>query len=138
MKYFLVILIVLICISLPYLAAGASGGSNFSFSGFLVNPLDGNSYLAKMYQGWEGSWRFVLPYTSNAGKGAYLFLYYIFLGHIARWTNLNLLWIYHFARVFNALIFLIILRIFLLRTIKFEPKIAFMAFILVSLGKSVV
>jgi hypothetical protein len=134
MKYFLIIVIVVICISLPYLVAGASGGSNFVFSGFLVNPLDGNSYLAKMYQGWEGSWRFVLPYSSDAGKGAYLFLYYIFLGHLARWTNVSLLWVYHFVRVLNTIIFLVILRVFLLRTIKLEPKLALLAFLLVSLG----
>jgi len=134
MKYFLIILIVVLCITLPYLVAVKSGGSGFIFSGFLVNYLDGNSYLAKMYQGWDGSWRFVLPYTSNAGQGAYLFLYYIFLGHLARWTNFSLIWMYHLARIVNCVILLVILRIFLLKTIKLESKLAFMAFLLVSLG----
>ena len=69
------------------------------FLDFLYNPQDGNSYLAKMYQGWEGNWRFVLPYTAEAGEGAYLFLFYILLGHIARVCGLSPILIFHLVRV---------------------------------------
>ena len=75
------------------------------FEGFLLNPIDGNSYLAKMQSGWEGQWKFILPYTADAGEGGYLFLFYIFLGHIGRWLNLPLIFVFHFARI-AAIIFL--------------------------------
>ena len=45
-------------ISASYLWAYQSSGNEYEFGGFLLNPIDGNSYLAKMYQGWLGNWRF--------------------------------------------------------------------------------
>ncbi len=69
-----------------------------SFNGFLINPLDGFSYLAKMRQGVDGSWSFHLPYTSESGSDTYIFLFYLFLGNLARWLNLPLLIVYYAAR----------------------------------------
>jgi hypothetical protein len=91
---------------LPYLLAAGSAGSQFSFAGFLLNPLDGLSYLAKMQQGWQGSWRFRLPFSSDPGQGAYLFLFYIFLGHLSRWTHCSLLLTYHLARLLGSIFML--------------------------------
>jgi hypothetical protein len=88
---------------LPYLLAAGGAGSQYSFAGFLLNPLDGLSYLAKMQQGWQGSWRFHLPFSSDPGQGAYLFLFYIFLGHLARWTHLSILLTYHLARFIGSI-----------------------------------
>ncbi len=62
---------------LPFLAGQILAGNGHVFGGFLLNPLDGNSYLAKMRLGLEGEWRFRLPYTAEPGEGAYLFLFYI-------------------------------------------------------------
>jgi hypothetical protein len=90
---------------LPYLIAFNAAGQNHVFEGFLLNPIDGNSYLAKMQLGWEGQWKFTLPYTAEAGEGGYLFLFYIFLGHIGRWLNLPLIFVFHFARI-AAVVFL--------------------------------
>ena len=42
-------------ITLPYLLAYRAGGSESYFAGFLLNPIDGQSYLAKMQQGCRGS-----------------------------------------------------------------------------------
>ena len=64
-----------------------AGGDTHVFGGFLLNPLDGNSYLAKMQQGASGSWRFTLPFTPEPGEGAYLFLFYLALGHLCRLTG---------------------------------------------------
>ncbi|MEA4905965.1 MAG: hypothetical protein VB089_00005 [Anaerolineaceae bacterium] len=94
------ILVLLILTNLPYLIALLMSGDGYVFSGFLINPLDGNSYLAKMYQGWEGSWRFHLPYTAeDSSPGGYLFLFYLFLGHVGRFLNLPLIEVYHGARI---------------------------------------
>jgi len=99
-----VLILFLALITIPYLIAQLQGGAGYTFGGFLLNPGDGNSYLAKMYEGWSGSWQFTLPFTAEVGDGAYLFLFYIFLGHLSRLTGLSLILTYHIARVLGALI----------------------------------
>jgi hypothetical protein len=102
----LLALATLLLTQLPYLYAAISAGSQYKFIGFLINPLDGLSYLAKMHQGWLGTWRFRLPYSADPGQGAYLFLFYIFLGHLARWTHLSILLTYHLARFLGSIFML--------------------------------
>lgn len=92
----------LVLVTMPYLYAASQAGPAHKFGGFLLNPIDGNSYLAKMYQGWEGGWRFTLPYTHDPGEGAYFFLFYLLLGHIARVFNLPLLVVFHMFRISSA------------------------------------
>ncbi len=99
-------IIVLLVVNLPYLYAVKMGNDDYSFNGFLLNPFDGNSYLAKMYQGWQGKWRFQLPFTPDPGRGAYLFLFYLALGHIGRITNLSLLSVFHLTRIVCSLLML--------------------------------
>jgi hypothetical protein len=96
-------------ISLPFIYAAFSAGGDFVFGGFLLNPIDGNTYLAKMYQGWHGEWRFKLPYTAEQGNGAYLFLFYIFLGHVSRLSGLSLIIVFHIARLVSVAFFLYVL-----------------------------
>ena len=93
----------LLAVCLPYFLAARGGNGDYIFNGFLLNPLDGNSYLAKMYQGWQGEWRFHLPFTPEPGNGAYIFLFYIALGHLGRITGLSLLSIFHTARILGSL-----------------------------------
>jgi len=95
--------LVLLLVTGPFIFAILGEDNGFVFNGFLLNPLDGNSYLAKMYQGWEGNWKFVLPFTSDPGKGAYLFLFYLALGHLARILNLQLLTIFHVTRILGCI-----------------------------------
>jgi hypothetical protein len=103
--FFIILGVVFIgIVSLPYLWAYNTAGSDYQFGGFLLNPIDGNSYLAKMYQGWLGSWKFSLPYTSQPGSGGYLFLFYLALGQIARLVNGELLSVYHAARIIGSVI----------------------------------
>jgi len=89
-------------VSLPYLLAWRAAGTDYVFGGFLLNPIDGNTYLAKMLQGWQGDWRFKLPFTADPGAGAYLFLFYLGLGHLARLFNLSLLTTFHLTRLAGA------------------------------------
>lgn len=92
----------LLLINLPYLAAPKLTGPESSFSGFLLNPTDGYSYLAKMRQGASGPLEFRLPYATEPGDGALLFVYYLTLGRVASWAGLSLLAVYHSARVVGA------------------------------------
>ncbi|MCX7680583.1 MAG: hypothetical protein N2508_01225 [Anaerolineae bacterium] len=99
--------------SLPYLIAWAVAPPGHLFTGLLVNPLDGHSYIAKMRQGLEGSWRFHLAFTPETHPGAYLFLAHIALGHLARWAGLSLVAIYHGARVVAGAVLLLVLYPFI-------------------------
>lgn len=96
-------------ISAPYMIGFQTEPSQGKFGGFLINPIDGHSYLAKMQQGFRGDWKFTLPYTAEPGEGAYLFSFYLFLGHLGRITHLPLLVVFHGARLLSAawLIFVI-------------------------------
>ncbi len=100
--FWIVLTLLLTLVTLPYAYAFRQEGVDYFFSGFLFNPLDGNSYLAKMFQGQEGMWRFRLPYTAQPGNGAYLFLFYIALGHLARIFHQPLILVYHLSRLGGA------------------------------------
>ena len=99
-KRYLAILaiIALLLVSLPYLMGFQFDSPQFQFGGFLINPIDGHSYLAKMQQGAEGNWKFKLPFTAEPGEGAYLFLFYLGLGHLSRLLGLPPIWVFHGAR----------------------------------------
>ena len=94
-------------ITAPYLWGNHSAGNEYEFGGFLLNPIDGNSYLAKMYQGWQGNWRFQLPYTSQVSEGVYIFLYYLALGQFTRLVDGSLQIIFHAARISGSVLLLI-------------------------------
>jgi hypothetical protein len=104
----LVTLVLVIASSLPYVAAWMIRPAGTHFTGLLVNPLDGHSYIAKMRQGLDGSWRFRLAFTPEPQEGAYLFLLHIALGHVARWTGLPLIALYHGARVLAGVVLLLV------------------------------
>ncbi len=110
---------------LPFLAGQILAGSDHVFGGFLLNPVDGNSYLAKMRLGVEGEWRFQLPYTAEPGKGAYLFLFYILLGHLSRILGLSLPVMFHMARLAASGFLVFALYRFLTHSVKgdFKPAV---------------
>lgn len=92
------------CTLVPYLLAAGRAGPGTSFTGFLINPQDGFSYLAKMRQGAQGSWGFQLPYAPDPGEPTFLFVYYLALGHLASLLGLPLLHAYHAARLVATLL----------------------------------
>jgi len=98
-----VIILALVSLGGPYLYAWENTSEDTVFGGFLINPIDGNSYLAKMYQGWRGDTQFTLPYTAEPGEGAYLFLFYLGLGHFARWIGIDRLLLFHVTRLLAAI-----------------------------------
>jgi hypothetical protein len=123
---------VLLLVLLPYLAAGQAGDGQW-FGGFLINPIDGHSYLAKMQEGYRGEWKFTLPYTAEPGQGAFLFLFYLALGHLAKFFQLPLLIAFHGARLIGAAI-LIWAVSRLTGTIFREAKDRKISFVLILLG----
>jgi hypothetical protein len=59
-----------------------------------------------MYQGWLGEWRYRLAYTADPGEGAYIFLFYLALGHLARSLSISIPTMFHIARL-GGVIFLL-------------------------------
>ncbi len=98
---------------IPTIIAYSTAPSGTVFTGFLLNPLDGFSYLAKMKQGADGSWLFSLPYAAEPGPGTFLYLYYLLLGHLSRWTGIPSILVFHTVRVIAAaLMFLLVYVLF--------------------------
>jgi hypothetical protein len=88
--------------AVPYLYAYAVQPQGHVFMGFFYLGDDANTYLAKMRQGWEGSWSWQNRYTTEASPAAYLFLFWIALGHLSALLNLPLIVVFHLARVAAA------------------------------------
>lgn len=133
-QFFIITGIVTVCWTLPYVAGWLSAGDAWVFNGFLFNPIDGNSYLAKMQLGWMGEWRFTLPYTSQAGEGAYLFLFYITLGHFARLLSLPLIFVFHFARIIAGIFMAWTLWRFIIWVYKNQTSLVARTFAIVIFG----
>ncbi|HEX6305489.1 MAG TPA: hypothetical protein VFZ76_14940 [Anaerolineales bacterium] len=123
----------LLIILFPFVFALLAGGGDYHFGGFLINPMDGNTYLAKMYQGYQGDWQYSLPYSAQVEAGAYLFLFYIFLGQVARVTGASLLLVFHVARILSALILVWALYRFF-EEMKLEPTAQRIVLVLVVFG----
>lgn len=123
----------LLLTTVPYLVAVKYAGEEFVFGGFLLNPLDGNTYLAKMYQGWRGDTQFTLPFTSEMGRGSYLNLFYLWLGHLARIGGIHLLPTFHFFRLLATLLMLIALYQFIWVFVS-DRRTRRLAFILATFG----
>ncbi len=94
--------LVAIVACLPYVYAQIVVPSGQTFSGFLINVQDGNSYLAKMRQGYEGEWLYRLAFSPEEQQGILVFTLYLGLGHLARLTGLPMILLYHAGRVMGA------------------------------------
>jgi len=88
--------------AIPYLYAYAVQPQGHVFVGFFYLWDDATTYLAKMREGWEGSWAWQNRYTTEASPTAYLFMFWLVLGHLAAVTNLPLIMVFHLARIAGA------------------------------------
>jgi len=120
---------------LPYLFATLTAPEGWQFVGFLVNPLDGNSYLAKMEQGRAGNWLFHLTYSPEPHRGAFIFTFYLALGHVSKLTGLSNIIIFHLARLLAGLGLLLVAFQFIRRITPApaERRLAFL-FVLTASG----
>lgn len=99
-RFFLVVAALTLALGvLPVWLAQRAGGDNWLFNGLLLNPLDGHTYLAKMQTGWRGGWQYTFPYNAEPARGAYLFTFYVLLGHLARLVGASLPLMFNVGRV---------------------------------------
>jgi hypothetical protein len=124
---------VILVSALPYLIAWWTTPADLFYTGFLTNPEDGHSYLAKMLQGARGQWLFHLPYTAEPHRGEFLFTYYLALGHLARWTGLPPILVFHSARLVNGFVLLLVLYVAVAQVTPDRSQRRF-AFNLIALG----
>ncbi len=97
------VLLAVLLTTAPYIVATTLAKPGTQFSGFLLNPVDGFSYLAKMRQGTHSPLEFTLPYAAQPGPGTLLFAFYLFLGRLSGMAGVQPIWIYHVARIAGTL-----------------------------------
>jgi len=107
-KYFLgiVITVLLLVISLPYLWALAITPQGFQYSGLLYNPDDQNVHLAWERQAQQGHLAIKDVFTTesleSADKPLFINLYTLTVGTVSRVTHIPLIWITHLFRLLFA------------------------------------
>lgn len=87
---------------IPYAWAMLASDGKWQFQGILTSPDLGANHLAQIRQGTQGNWLYELHYTPETHEKAGLFLYYIFLGQVARVFGFSTIVIFHLARVAAA------------------------------------
>jgi len=133
------VILVTVCVvtlaSLPYIAVYSATPPDLRFVGTLLNPLDGDTYLAKMQFGAQGDWLFHLPYTAQEHPGAFILTHYLALGHIAAWAHLPIPLAYHLARVIAGFALLLVVYWLVTRVTQdvMERRVAFL-FVALSSG----
>jgi len=124
----------LLITNIPYIFGIFSSGNGLIFGGLIQNPIDGNTYLAKMYEGYLGEWKFHLPFSVERGEGAYLFLFYLFLGHLSRWLGLSLIIMFHVARIIATVALFLSVSFFIEKLLPVETYAKKIALILCLFG----
>jgi hypothetical protein len=84
---------------IPYALAVLFTNNDWTFMGILANPQDGATYFAKIREGMGGAWLYELQHTPSEHEPAGFFLFYLFLGHIARVFGFSPFIIFHLARI---------------------------------------
>ena len=95
--------------SLPYAAGYLAQTQGERFVGAVLDLEDYHSHLAKMWQGYRGAWRYRLLFTPEPHAGAYLQVFYVALGQLARILRLGVPLTYHLARISAGLVMLLVI-----------------------------
>jgi len=128
------ILIFLVATTAPYGFMYLYSVPDHTFTGFISLSEDDMTYLAKMRQGFEGSWLYRNPYTPEFTKqpGQPVFLFYLFLGHVGRWLSVPMVVVFHMARVLLGLVLAVLLVQVLTKVVGWQYFVA--ALVLATFG----
>lgn len=92
---------------LPYLPGFLLSQPPYRFAGMIYNIEDYRTYLAKMWLGYRGDWLYTSTFTAQEHPAAFVYPFYILLGHVARWTGISVPLMYQLARLVSGVGFLL-------------------------------
>ncbi len=92
-----------VMLQVPYMLGYVLAQPGTAYTGLLINVEDG-SYLSAIGEGLGGAWLYHTPFTTEPHAAAFLEVFYLALGHIARVFNLSATAMWHGARAGTAAI----------------------------------
>jgi hypothetical protein len=92
---------------IPYLPGLLLSQPPYRFVGIIYNVEDYRTYLAKMWLGYRGDWLYTSTFTAQEHPAAFVYSFYILLGHVARWLGLSLPLTYQLARLVSGVALLL-------------------------------
>lgn len=104
-----VALILTLLLQAPYALGYLTLPSDTMYTGLLINVEDAN-YITIIQRGSEGAWMHSLRFTSEPDAPAFLYVFYLAAGHLARALGLDATTMWHLAR--GALAFVTFLLTF--------------------------
>jgi hypothetical protein len=99
----LVALFFVLLLLIPYGLGYLTVAPDLYFTGILMNPEDTQTYFAKMRQGFDGAWRYTIPFTPDPHQAELVGVFYVWLGQAARAVGLTLIQTWHLVRVLAGL-----------------------------------
>ncbi len=119
--------------SIPYWVAHSSETDDLLFRGAYFDEVDYAVHISMMQAGRMGDWSYKMRFTSEDHQPAFIRMFYVFLGHLSKWINLNVESTYHLARwIFGYFSLFAIFQ--LCRRVFQDEKLALGAFLLCSIG----
>lgn len=84
--------------SIPYWTARSVETDRLLFRGIYFDEADYSVHISMMQAGRMGDWAYQMRFTSEEHQPAFLRMFYIILGHISKWVNLDVETTFHVAR----------------------------------------
>lgn len=132
--------LILVVTTIPYAVAWRTQGDEWRFTGSLFGVEDTNAYLSKIRLGANGSWLATLRTTSERHDGAFVYVPYLLLGHLARLIAGGvpvpvgtLIAVFHGARLVFDLVLMVVLYRFVAVFLR-RPATRRLALVLITLG----
>jgi hypothetical protein len=123
--------------SLPFLFAQITTPSNMKFLGYFSGREDTLSYYTWIKQAADGQTLFKGMYSSEETRRVFFQPLFLLIGNFSRLTHLNLIFSYHFFRLFFA--FLLLFAVYLFIRVFFRnPYDQIFAFLTTALGGGII
>lgn len=116
----------------PYALGYLAAREGTRYSGLLVNLSDVTYYVA-MQLGMGGEWLYRIRFTAEPHTGAFLYTFYLALGHLARAAGMNAEMMWHLSRAVMGFVMFLAVYGFIACFIE-NPNWRRMAFVLALLG----
>ncbi len=123
---------VTLLLQIPYALGYWSARTGTEYSGLLVNLSDVTYYVG-IQLGRQGEWLYRIRFTSELHAGAFLYTFYLALGHLARMLNLDAVMMWHLSRAVIGFGMFMVLFGFIAYFIE-NPKWRLVAFVLALVG----